>query len=227
MTRTEVLELSEVQAMLGAINTRYPTGARNHALLSFMLATGLRCNEALQVVWEDLLEESWRGGRRWVLHVRRETTKGGRVRQPTPLTEAAMRSLERWRRERARLRIRGGPLFCTLSRGQATGYGEGGKLKAGRPLSSAYVRAMVKRVAKDAGIVRRVHPHMLRHTALTALWDQTHNLRLVQDVAGHSSSRHTERYTHVHPEEVAEAMDAIAAWWEGGEAEGEEGRGRG
>ena len=67
----------------------------------------------------------------------------------------------------------------------------------------------VARLAKKAGISRRVHPHMLRHTALTDLYDRTHDLRMTQQVAGHSSSRMTERYTHVRPVDVARAMGAI------------------
>ena len=50
---------------------------------------------------------------------------------------------------------------------------------------------------------------MLRHTALTELYDRTGDLRMVQDVAGHTTSRMTERYTHVHPVAVARAMGAI------------------
>jgi integrase len=44
---------------------------------------------------------------------------------------------------------------------------------------------------------------------LTELYDRTGDLRLVQDVAGHTTSRMTERYTHVHPVAVARAMGAI------------------
>jgi integrase/recombinase XerC len=68
---------------------------------------------------------------------------------------------------------------------------------------------MVAKLAERAGIQRRVHPHMLRHTALTNLYDRTQDLRMVQEVAGHTTSRMTERYTHVHPLAVAEAMGAI------------------
>jgi hypothetical protein len=50
---------------------------------------------------------------------------------------------------------------------------------------------------------------MLRHTALTRLYDQTQDLRLVQDVAGHSDPRTTSRYAHVKPSKVAEAMGAF------------------
>jgi len=83
------------------------------------------------------------------------------------------------------------------------------ELRPGQPLDGRYVRSLVARLATKAGIGRRVHPHMLRHTCLTQLYDRTRNLRLVQDVAGHGSSRHTERYTHVHPVAVAEAMGAL------------------
>jgi site-specific recombinase XerD len=71
------------------------------------------------------------------------------------------------------------------------------------------VRALVARLARKAGIDKRVHPHMLRHTALTALYDRTRDLRLVQHVAGHTTSRMTERYTHVHPMALARAMGAV------------------
>jgi integrase/recombinase XerD len=90
--------------------------------------------------------------------------------------------------------------------GFATGDGE---LVPGAALDSRYVRQLVARLAKEAGIDRRVHPHMLRHTALTALYDKTQDLRMVQTVAGHTTSRMTERYTHVHPVAVAKAMGAL------------------
>lgn len=84
--------------------------------------------------------------------------------------------------------------------------GDPSVLEPGQKLHSSYVRDMVKRLAKRAGIDRRVHPHMLRHTALTAVYDKTQDLRLTQHLAGHSSSSITERYTHVHPVRLAKAM---------------------
>lgn len=79
----------------------------------------------------------------------------------------------------------------------------------GEPLSSPYVRQFVKRLARQAGLEKDVHPHLLRHTALTALYDRTGDLRMVQLVAGHSTSRLTERYLHVHPMALAQAMGAL------------------
>jgi site-specific recombinase XerD len=210
---TEVLEQAELEAVLNQVNTRTPTGARNFALLQLMAQTGIRCGEALQVKAADIRQETWGANgeqvRVWVLRLPRRATKGQRDRQGIPLTPATRQALERWQEKRAALGIRGGPLFCTVSEGQATGFGEGSELRPGQPVDPRYIRQLVARLAKKAGIERRVHPHMLRHTALTALYDKTRDLRLVQHVAGHSTSRHTERYTHVHPVAVAEAMGAL------------------
>jgi integrase/recombinase XerD len=207
------LEQHEVDALLGQMSTRTPTGARNRALLQLMAQTGVRCGEALQVKPGDVREETWeRNGETvkvWVLRLPRRATKGQRDRQGIPLTSATRQALDLWQQQRAKLGLRGGPLFCTVSEGQATGYGQGKELRPKQPLDSRYIRQLVARLAKKAGIDRRVHPHMLRHTALTALYDKTRDLRMVQDVAGHSTTRHTERYTHVHPVAVAEAMGAL------------------
>ena len=200
---TGVLTQDEVDALLGQCNTRTPTGARNYALLQLVAQTGIRCGEALAVTRSMIGEEEWGGRRLWVLRLPRRATKGQRPRDPIPLTPATVTALQRWQEKRAKLVGNGGPLFCTVSKGQAAGFGEG-ELCPGQPLDGRYVRSLVARLAAKAGIGRRVHPHMLRHTCLTQLYDRTRNLRLVQEVAGHSSSRHTERYTHIHPVAVAE-----------------------
>ena len=229
---TPIMEQDELDALLGAINTRTPTGARNYALLQLMAQTGIRCGEALQVQAADIRQEDWPGNggtvRVWVLRLPRRATKGQQGRQGLPLAPATRQALDSWQEKRAALGIRGGPLFCTISKGKRAhgtpgagdkpgAFGEGvtvTDLKPGAALNPRYVREMVAKLAERAGIQRRVHPHMLRHTALTNLYDRTQDLRMVQEVAGHTTSRMTERYTHVHPLAVAEAMGAIE---EGGE----------
>lgn len=212
---TEVLAQSELEAILNQVNTRTPSGARNFALLQLMAQTGIRCGEALQVTADDIRQEEWVDAGRCVtvtvLRLPQWATKGKQVRDALPLTAATRQALEVWQDKRAALGIKGGPLFCTVSTGKrAAGFSAGdGELTPGKPLNSRYVRNLVARLAAAAGITRRVHPHMLRHTALTALYDRTGDLRLVQNVAGHTTSRMTERYTHVHPMSVARAMGAL------------------
>lgn len=215
MVETEVLEPEELEAIFAQVNTDAPTGARNYALLQLMVQTGIRCGEALQVRAEDIRPEVWgtNGDRAkvWALRLPQRATKGNLPRQALPLTAATRQALQVWQDRREALGIGDGPLFCTVSAGKRqAGFSWGeGELVPGKALDSRYVRDLVKRLAAKAGISRRVHPHMLRHTALTALYDKTHDLRMVQTVAGHTTSRMTERYTHVHPLAVAEAMGAL------------------
>jgi integrase/recombinase XerD len=220
---TQILEPDELEALLGTINTRTPSGARNYALLQLMAETGVRVSEALNIKPSDIREEDWPTNshtvRVWVLRLPRHATKGQQARQGIPLSPATRQAVDRWQEKRKALGIRGGPLFCTITEGKlihgaptAEGFAEGKvetKLEPGRPLSRYYVHQLLKRLAKRAGITTPLHAHVLRHTALTALYDRTQDLRLVQHVAGHTTTRMTERYTHVHPIELARAMGAL------------------
>lgn len=203
---TPVLQPAELAALLRAPDPRKPTGARQLALLHLLAGAGTRLGETLRIAPADVAHEYWPVAGELVeitvLRLRAPTTKGGRPRVGLPLSPRTAAALRAWMGWRAHLGIgAGAPLFCTV-RSTATS-------RAGRQLNPRQVRAEIVRLAVAAGIRQRVHPHLLRHTALTALYDRTRDLRLVQDVAGHASSRTTERYTHVHPVRIAVAMGAL------------------
>ena len=71
------------------------------------------------------------------------------------------------------------PVFCTLK---------------GRPLDPTYVRHALRRLAVRAGIERRVHPHMLRHTHAAELAREGVPMNVIQMQLGHSSHTPTGRY---------------------------------
>ncbi|GAB6042679.1 tyrosine-type recombinase/integrase [Endothiovibrio diazotrophicus] len=67
----------------------------------------------------------------------------------------------------------------------------------GADASTQYLRQVITRGAKQAGIRRRITPHMIRHTAATMLLEEGLDIRYVQRLLGHQSIATTQRYTHV------------------------------
>lgn len=71
---------------------------------------------------------------------------------------------------------------------------EGGK---GEKFSASSIYNVIKNTAEKAGIRKRVYPHILRHSFATHNLEQGMDLRFIQELLGHESSKTTEIYTHV------------------------------
>jgi site-specific recombinase XerD len=81
--------------------------------------------------------------------------------------------------------------------------------KAGSQYSTTSVRNILNRACKKAGIKGKVTPHMLRHSFATHLLEQGVDLRYIQVLLGHSSSKTTEIYTHVSNHEIGKIKNPL------------------
>lgn len=162
---------AEIEALIRSCSRRAPTGIRNAALLAVLWRCGLRCAEALALRPQDIDLD---GGTITVQH-----GKGGK-RRIVGIDVGTRALVGEWLRVRSiRVRARTAPLFCPLD---------------GGVIDQSYVRHLLPRLARRAGIDKRVHPHALRHAYAVALEREGAPLSTIRDLLGHSSAATTDRY---------------------------------
>jgi site-specific recombinase XerD len=183
---SEPLTQDEVKKLIGACSRRAVTGTRNRAILAIMYRGGLRVGEALSLLPKDLdYEQST---------VRVLQGKGQKARV-VGLDAGAWAIIALWQEKRAALGIGPrSPLFCTLK---------------GMPMRTSYMRMLLPRLAKKAGIERRCHCHALRHAHAFELANERTPLHEISHQLGHASVSTTDRYIrHLNPVVVIERMKA-------------------
>jgi len=79
--------------------------------------------------------------------------------------------------------------------------------KPGIRYSATSMASVMKKMAKSAGIQRKVNLHMLRHSFATHLLEDGKDIRYVQELLGHRSIKTTERYTHI----ISDALATVAS----------------
>ena len=180
----EVIPREEVIKLLATCSSRAPTGIRNKALITVMYRGGLRISEVLNLMPRHV---DAKAGTITVMN-----GKGGK-RRVVGLDPEAFAALARWINRRDQLGINGrARFFCTLD---------------GGPVSAPYVRMALGRLAKRAGIDRRVNPHAFRHSFAAEMAREGQPMNLIQQALGHSSLGTTSRYlAHINPQEVVDAM---------------------
>jgi len=154
-------------------------GRRDRALLELLYASGLRVAECCGLDLEDLDRHG---------ATVRVLGKGDRERV-VPVGDEALAALGAYLALRSEGR---GPLFRNHRGGR---------------LTTRSVHRIVKRLARAAGITRRVSPHTLRHTFATHMLGEGADLRLIQELLGHRRLSTTQRYTHVSPEHLMKVYD--------------------
>ncbi|HEU5005515.1 MAG TPA: site-specific tyrosine recombinase XerD [Jatrophihabitantaceae bacterium] len=174
----------EVERLLDAAGyARTPLSIRDRALLELLYATGARISEAVGLAVDDLeLAE------RTVLLA----GKGGKQRR-VPLGSYAARAVEAYLvqvRPELAAAGRGTPALFLNSRGG--------------PLSRQSAWLVLRSAAERAGLAAGISPHTLRHSFATHLMDGGADVRVVQELLGHSSVTTTQIYTLVTVDKLRE-----------------------
>ena len=167
----DVLSEDAVNRLLMMPDTTTPTGSRDKAMLELLYATGLRVSELVSLEVGDIHIEA---------HFLRCTGKGKKDRI-VPVGRYACAAVQEYLSQRERYTIES-PLFIT---------------RLGRAMSRVNFWKRVQYYAKKAGFVQKVYPHILRHSFATHLLSHGADLRVVQEMLGHSDIGTTQIYTHV------------------------------
>jgi len=75
--------------------------------------------------------------------------------------------------------------------------------------SKGTIQAIVRNSARKAGLKKRIHPHMLRHSFATHLLEAGADIRYIQKLLGHQSLRTTTIYTHVANKDIKNLADSL------------------
>ncbi|MDR3069488.1 MAG: site-specific tyrosine recombinase XerD [Propionibacteriaceae bacterium] len=184
----KALSISEVQAILDAPDPTTATGLRDAALLELLYGTGARISEVLDLDVDDVTAvlNSEDLGLRLI-------GKGNKERL-APLGSYARAALTAWL-------VRGRPGWAARS---AKGTPALFINSLGRRLSRQSAWAILRENAEAAALTVEVSPHTLRHSFATHLLDGGADVRVVQELLGHSSVTTTQIYTLVTVEHLRE-----------------------
>ena len=173
----KVLNRSQVEKLLAAPPETDELRFRDVALLELLYASGLRATEICELTL---------GHVNMTAGAVRVMGKGGKERV-VPMGEMAKDALRRYL----------GGTRGKLEGGKGWGRERVFLSRSGKPLERVALWQIVKRAAKRSGVINEIHPHVLRHCFASHLVEGGADLRVVQELLGHSDIATTQVYTHV------------------------------
>ena len=170
----KILGRAQVDALIAAPHPKSPLFTRDVAILELLYASGLRATELCELKTRDANLQ---------VGVVRVLGKGHKERI-VPVGRAAAEAIQRYLTElRSKLdHHRSERLFLSRS---------------GKPMERIGLWMLVEKYARKSGILKAVSPHTLRHCFASHLLGGGADLRVVQELLGHSDIQTTQIYTHV------------------------------
>ena len=171
------IEPDELAQLLAKLPSSTLREKRDRALVNFLISTGCRISEALALDRTDVPRQ----GNRLIV-----TGKGSKQRA-VYLTEGAKAAVEEYLQARTDTSM---ALFINFDRSE--------REEAGRRLTAAGARHVVRKLRAELGAWSFKSPHVARHTTATNLLEVTGgDVRLVQEVLGHANLNTLQGYTKI------------------------------
>ncbi|MFW6126131.1 MAG: tyrosine recombinase XerC [Chloroflexota bacterium] len=170
-----LLSTEDVVDLIETPDASTPLGQRDKAILELFYASGLRLSEVVGLNIGDLDLEA-REIRVW--------GKGSKERMVV-VGNPAVSAIDRYLKE-------GRPRLLGALSSEAVFLN-----RYGKRLTERAVQKVLSKYALKAGLPKKVHPHLLRHSFATHLLDGGADLRVVQELLGHARLSTTQVYTHV------------------------------
>jgi len=153
--------------------------ARDRAILELLYSSGLRVSEVAGLNVEDI------NTKEGLVKVRGK----GKKERILPVGSKAIDAMKSYLVEKILLKKKDRAMFLN---------------RRGIKLSERGIRRIVVKYAKMVGISGQIGPHTLRHTFASHLLQSGADLRVIQELLGHSSLSTTQKYTHL---DVTHLMD--------------------
>lgn len=180
------LSVDDAFHLLGIVQGTSHLESRDRAVLEVLYSTGIRVSELVSLNWGDIDVN---------LGILRVLGKGSKERV-VPIGEIALGALGDYgleQRKKWHRKLRGEEPVFLNSRGAR--------------ITTRSIARVVAKHLKAAGIAVKMGPHGLRHSFATHLLNGGADLRLIQELLGHSSLSTTQRYTHVNLDHLTAVYD--------------------
>ena len=180
----EVLSEEEVIELLKTPDKHTDLGKRDYALLEVLYSCGLRVSEAEKLQLNQINTQE---------KIIKVVGKGKKERI-IPIRDEALNAIKDY-------------IYNVRSEKRIVDKNYVFLNRSGKKLTRQVIYSLVVKYAKYAGIEKRIHPHTLRHSFATHLLDNGADLRVVQELLGHTNIGTTQLYTHVTTKTLVKSYD--------------------
>ena len=179
------LSIDEIKTLLSVFDETKPTEYRDKTMVLVMYSAGLRVSELINLEKRSINFEE-----------KLITLKGkGNKERFVPLNYIALEYLNNYLSQNKNNKVFSKSKYLFINK------------KDGKPLTRQYFFVELNKYAKRAGIDKKISPHTLRHSFATHLLENGADLRVVQELLGHSKIETTQIYTHLSTKKILDALD--------------------